>query len=111
MERCECWYEMHDCELDYMHNFHHDGNIGNFIRVKALRYCDKRSKFLYAEDIETCQVGIPTVEMKKYLNLKYIYLCSIAKYGKNQFTKPSHQRCMMILNLMKIKTRKRKFIS
>ena len=78
---------MHDCELNYLHNFHHGGNIGNIVRVKALRYCDERAKFFYTEDIETFSVGIPIVEMKKYLNLNYNYICS--KYGKNQFIKHS----------------------
>ena len=36
-----------DCELDHMHNFHHDGNIGSFLSPKAVGYCDNSEKFLY----------------------------------------------------------------
>ena len=74
---------MHDCELDHMHNFHHDGNIGNFLSPKAVGYCDDSEKFLYGafefqkiesnEDIEAFANGIPTVEIKKCLTLNYNY--------------------------------------
>ena len=59
-------YGMYNCELDYMHNFDHDCNIGNFLSTKALKYFDNSAKFLYKEGVEAFSVGIATVEMEKY---------------------------------------------
>ena len=92
---------MHDCELDYWHNFHHDGNIGNIVRVKALRYCGERAKVFYTEDIETFSVGIPIVEMKKYLNVNM----------ENQFIEPSEPALPDDIRFNANQTSKRKFIS
>ena len=92
MEGCKLGHGMHDCELDHIHNFHHDGNIGNFLSPKAVGYCDNTvntEKFLYnvfefknietKQDIEGFSIGISTAEIKKYLSLNY------KKYGNNKF--------------------------
>ena len=74
MEGCELRYGMHDCDLDHMHNFHHDGNIGNFLSHKALGYCDNSRNFLCSafeltkietkRDIESCPIGIFFQQLK-----------------------------------------------
>ena len=56
MEGCKLGYGVHDCELDRMHNFHHDGNIGNYLSPKAVGYCDNSEKFLYTFEFKNIEM-------------------------------------------------------
>ena len=45
MQGCKRVYGMHDCELDEMLNFHHDGNVGIFNSIKPIRYCNNSATY------------------------------------------------------------------
>ena len=87
MEGCELGYGMHDCDLDRMHNFHHDLNIDIFLTHKALGYYNNNTKlsctaFEFTKiktkpDTKAFAIGIPAVQIRKYLSLIIII------YSKN----------------------------